>query len=142
MSPSKHLAAWKKAVEPREISTSIADVTIRPVSLQNLIMSGHVPVADVEGLQRVQKANSKRGAGDNIPLSEAIQFAKMINTVVLLAVVDPPLSEDGEGDTFNVNDIPFEDRVAIFNEANGGFEKIRKFRKPEGEPINSSRDSE
>ena len=58
----------------------------------------------------------------------------LINAVVLAAVVDPPLSTDGANDTIPLDDIPFADRVLIFQEVNRPATALEPFRpQPDGD---------
>ncbi len=127
---SDRLAAWKAATAPREVELSSGlTATIRPVRLENLVLSGSIPLT----LLRQAQALKPREDG-TFREEDALEMAGVIDAVVLAAVVDPPLTRDGGADSIALYDIPFTDRVKLFEEANRPATALQSFRgQPDGD---------
>lgn len=127
---SDRLAAWKAATAPREVELSSGlTATIRPVRLENLVLSGSIPLT----LLRQAQALKPRKDG-TFREEDALEMAVVIDAVVLAAVVDPPLTRDGGADSIALYDIPFTDRVKLFEEANRPATALQSFRgQPDGD---------
>jgi hypothetical protein len=127
---SDRLAAWKAATAPREVELSSGlTATIRPVRLENLVLSGSIPLT----LLRQAQALKPRKDG-TFREEDALEMAVVIDAVVLAAVVDPPLTREGGDDSIALYDIPFADRVKLFEEANRPAAALQTFRgQPDGD---------
>lgn len=131
---SDRLAAWKAATAPREVELSSGlTATIRPVRLENLVLSGSIPLT----LLRQAQALKPRKDG-TFREEDALEMAVVIDAVVLAAVVDPPLTRDGGADSIALYDIPFTDRVKLFEEANRPATALQSFR---GQPTGDAADA-
>lgn len=127
---SDRLARWKAANAPREVELSNGlTATIRPVRLENLVLSGSVP------LTLLRQAQALKPRKDGLFREEdALEMAGVIDAVVLAAVVDPPLTRDGGDESIALYDIPFADRVRLFEEANRPAAALQSFRgQPDGD---------
>ena len=127
---SDRLAAWKAATAPREVELSSGlTATIRPVRLENLVLSGSIPLT----LLRQAQALKPRKDG-TFREEDALEMAVVIDAVVLAAVVDPPLTRNGGADSIALYDIPFTDRVKLFEDANRPATALQSFRgQPDGD---------
>lgn len=127
---SDRLAEWKARLEPREVELSGGlTVLIRPVELQNLVISGRVPLTLLRQAQAIKP--QKDGSYKD---EEVMKLAGLIDAVVLAAVVDPKVTEDGGEDSIALADIPYADRVRIFEEANRPAAALQNFRQqPNGD---------
>ncbi len=127
---SKYLTQWKVRSAPREIELSDGyRMLIRPVRLENLVMNGQIPLT----LLRQMQAIRPRGDG-SVPEEEALKMVDAIDAVVLAAVVDPPVTRAGGEDSVALADIPFADRVRIFQEVNAPATALQSFRgQPDGD---------
>jgi hypothetical protein len=116
----------KTALAPREVTLSIGTMLVKPVTLENLVMAKRIPLTLVRKMEGV-----KRTTGGGFRIEDAVEMTDAINAVVMAAAVDPRVTETETADSIAVNDIPFEDRVAIFTEANRPAAAIAPF---SGEP--------
>lgn len=124
MSQSKYLARWRMRSAPRTLELSGGySVEIRPVEIANLMFSGEIPLT----LMREARDIKQGGDGEYDP-EDMMRMLPLIDAVVLAAVTDPPLSRDGAGDTLPLSDIPFADRVLIFQEVNRPATELAPFR--------------
>lgn len=111
---SERLQRMKAAIAPREIELSIGSMLIKPVKLENLVMARRIPLTLVRKMEAVQKRTKSKG----VELEDAMDMTEAINAVVIAAAVDPRVTEEETADSIAVHDVPFEDRVLIFTEAN------------------------
>lgn len=127
---SERLAAWKARMATRELVLEDGfTVEIRPVQLQNLVMSGRIPMTLVRQMQAV-----KPKADGTYREEDALKMVAAIDAVVLASVVDPKVTRDGGDDSIALEDIPFADRVRIFEEVNRPAAALQPFRgQPNGD---------
>lgn len=112
--PSARLLAMRARNEPREITLTQGDtMLIRPVKLQNLVMSGSIPLTLVKKMETTQ-----RTAAGGFSLEDAIKMTDVINAVVMAAAVDPPVTAEATDVSMGLEEIDFEDKIVIFTEAN------------------------
>ena len=126
---SDYLTQWKARVAPREIELSDGyKMLIRPVRLENLLMSGQIPLTLLRQVQDI-----KPGADGTVPEEEALKMVDAIDAVVLAAVAEPRVTREGGEDSIAIADIPFIDRVKIFQEVNSAA-TLQPFRgQPDGD---------
>ena len=125
-----YLKQWKARLAPREIELSDGyKMLIRPVRLENLLMSGQIPLTLLRRMQDIQ------GLPDgSVPEEEALKMVDAIDAVVLAAVAEPRVTREGGEDSIALNDIPFADRVRIFQEVNSPATVLQPFRgQPDGD---------
>ena len=127
---SDRLAEWRDRVAPREIALSNGlTMLVRPVRLEDLITAGTVPLTLINRAQRIK--TQKDGSYKD---EDADALSKAVNAVVLAVAVDPRVTKDGAGDSIAVDDIPFLDRLDIFQEVNRPTAAVQSF---PGEPNGS-----
>ena len=128
---SDRLQQWKQATRPREIELSDGlTALIRPVRIENLVMARRIPMTL---LKRVETMQRRVSAGQ--PQAEdAVEMAELIDAVVLAAVVEPRVTADGDDDSIALFDIPWADRVRIFEEAQKPAAALATFPGRSGEP--------
>lgn len=124
---SDKLQRIRQRTGPRDIELSIGTVTIRPVKLESLVMAKRIPLTLVKKMEGM-----KRTAAGGFRIEDAIEMTEAIDAVVIAAMVDPLVTPDGGEDTLGILEIPFEDRVLIFTEANAPAAAYANF--PGGQP--------
>lgn len=127
---SKYLAQWKARSAPRVIELSDGfQVSIRPVELTNLMLSGRIPITLLRQMQSIQP-----GPDGNYSDDATLEMVPAIDAVVLAVVIDPPVTREGSEDSIALDDIPFGDRVRIFEEVNRPAAALQSFREqPDGD---------
>ncbi len=110
---SDRLQRIRQTIAPRPVELSIGEVLIKPVKLENLVMARRIPITLVKRMDGMQ-----RTAAGGFKVEDAVEMAEMIDAVVMAAMVDPKVTADGGDDSLALLDIPWDDRVLIFTEAN------------------------
>lgn len=125
------LAAWRAKQNAGEklVLPSGLLVTLKRVGVLDLAAKGSIPATLVPQLNQIMA----EGKMTNMSLKDFEGFAEMINTVAGACLLEP------EG--LQVEELPYDDRVAIFSWANAGGSRLQPFRKPETQPLESTRPS-
>lgn len=106
---------------------------VKTVSLTNLAMKGVMlmPLLTslIEKAETVKKSKKKiEDIVKKINTEEMTGLNEMINKVTLAAVLEPKLSLNGDKESISVDDIEFEDKMAVFeNCVRGGAESFAGF---------------
>lgn len=125
------LEAWRAKVAPREIALSNGlTMLVRAVRLEDLLTAGTIPLTLISRAERIKKQKDGTYKED-----DAAALSKAVNAVVLAVAVDPKVTPDGAGDSIAVDDIPFLDRLDIFQEVNRPAAAVQSF---PGEPNGSN----
>lgn len=127
---SERLKAWRLALAPREVELSNGQtVLVRPVNLEDLVLDGSIPVTLGSQIKKLQKTK-----GGNYRQEDADKLFAMLEPVVLAAVVDPPVTREGDENNLALDEIWLTDRMAIFEEANRAATALKRFRgQPNGD---------
>lgn len=130
----KNLAKWRASLIHDLPLPSGLKVKVRDVTMTDLMLTGKLP--DVM-LDMAQDA-SKNGAG-SVDLKQlaknAAELASLMDTLIKLAVVEPPIADQGDDDHLGLNELNSDDKMFIFNWVNREVEQIRPFREGEAEPV-------
>lgn len=106
------LAEWRERGEWVTLPSGL-EVKLQAVNVLDLAMLGKVPAPLVSSLDELI-------ADGTVEISVEVfeQLAPVINDVVRLAVVDPPVAEETDAEHVGVEELPALDRLAIFNWSN------------------------
>lgn len=135
---------WRKAREVGETirlpSGNIA--TLRPVPLDQLMLSGKIP-----DLLTPIAARSLWAETDTSNIADQVEtakgFAELINLIVPLAVLRPRIVDNPQSDDeISLEDIDFSDKIAIFQLATGGSQTLSLFREQQEKRLEPVPDSE
>jgi len=138
--------AWRQAREVGEIVTLPSGnvARLRPVAVDALLAAGRIPDL-LSGIA----AKTIWTETDTATIAEqaetAKRFADLINLIVPLAMLEPRVVAEPEGDgEIALEDVEFADKIAIFQITTGGATVMRSFREqqaramapvPDGEDV-------
>lgn len=129
---SVYLAQWKERTRPRELELSDGfRVRIRPARVENLVISGTIPQTLLREMQAVDPQDDGTYSDEDVQ-----KMLPVIDAVVLAVVIDPPVTRewDEDSDAIALDDIPFVDKVTIFQEVNRPATELQSFRQqPDGD---------
>lgn len=133
-------AAWRK---PREVGETVRlpsgnIATLRPVALDQLMLSGKIP-----DLLTPIAAKSLWTETDTSSIADQVEtakgFAELVNLIVPAAMLAPRIVEVAEADDeITLADIEFSDKIAIFQLATGGATVLKSFREQQEERLAAS----
>lgn len=112
-----NLAEWRAKQQGGEegVLPSGLDVILKKVSIVDLVAGGQIPQTLSVKLNGIMK-----GGEVSVDLTQMAEYAEMIDIVAKACIVQPVGLEMAE--------LPFEDKLAIFNWANEGVSQLQSFR--------------
>jgi hypothetical protein len=112
---------------PEPLPVSGMSVFVRNVTMMDLIFTGTLPEPLMDVIQELQKSGS-----DEIDLKKiarnGAEFRSMVDALVIIAVVEPPIAEKGDEEHIGINEMAGDDKMAIFNWINREVKAMRSFR--------------
>jgi hypothetical protein len=121
---------WRAARKIVTATPSGLDVTLRRVAIADLLANGKIP--------QTLDTLTKRATADGFSVSEAAEFMPLIDEVVRAAVIEPPIGETADDEHITLGELPFEDRMAIFQWANGDATALQPFRAEQNGDVESA----
>jgi len=128
------LAQWRSSRLKELTLPSGMTVWVKDVSMMDLMLTGKLPAslmdfADEAGKQGKTEIDLKK------IVKSGTDFGLMLDTVVKICVVEPPIADKADDDHLGLDEINGDDKMFIFNWANREVEQLRPFREGEGEPV-------
>jgi hypothetical protein len=128
------LAQWRSSrLHELELPSGMK-VWVKDVSMMDLMLTGKLPENIIEFADEAEKLGKVEIDLKKI-VKSGTDFNLMLDTVVLAAVVEPPILEKGDDDHLGLDEINGDDKMAIFNWANREVEQLRPFREGENQPV-------
>lgn len=123
------LQEWRQKQQEGEAMTlpSGLEVRVKRVGLLDLAAQGNVPAPLLGMVEKVLDNQTHK-----LVMADFPQYAALINSVVLVAVVSPPIADRADATHLAVDELPMGDRLALFNWANEVSTKLEPFRQEPG----------
>lgn len=129
------LAAFRASLlHETVLPVSKLEVTLKKVSLTDLLMSGNIPDTLSGLVQQLLKGGGKAVDTGKIfsSLDDMNSVLGMFNLITKLCVISPPVADEPDDDHLGIGELPFEDKQFIFEWANGGANALISFRQESG----------
>lgn len=117
---------------PSGLKVMVADVTIT-----DLMLSGNLPPALLAMAEKAEKSGQQEIDLGMIS-KNAPEFAALLDALTLLAVKDPPIAKQADEDHLGLDELPGDDKFAIFQFINRETAAVQPFR-DEGQPAEVGR---
>lgn len=129
-----NLAAWRaRRLHEVDLPSGLS-VTLRDVSMTDLLFTGKLPPTM---LDFAQQAGSEGAA--SVDLKElarnGAEFATLMDEVCRLCMVEPQIAAVADDEHITLAEMSGDDKMFIFNWANREVEQVRSFREGEAEPV-------
>lgn len=128
------LAAWRAARFHELTLPSGLCVTVRDVTMTDLLLTGKLPQSFVD----IAEDAAKSGGG-GLDLKElaknGAEFRAMLDALVGIALVTPLIGDKADDTHITLDELPNDDKMAIFNFVNREVEQIKSFRGGQDEPV-------
>lgn len=108
--------------EPARLPSGLK-ITVKRVSVLDLAAEGNIPATLSPQITELMKTGTVR----NLTMEDFQQFAEMINLVCRACILGPK--------GLRVEELPYDDRVALFTWANAPGTRLQTFRKPTEQPV-------
>lgn len=132
----KNLAEWRASRLHEMDLPSGLPVTVRDVTMTDLMMTGKLPDSFVD---LAQDAAQKEGSGFDLKAlaKNAGDFRAMLDALVELALVSPKIGSVADDEHITLDEMPNDDKMAIFNHVNREVTALHSFREGEDKPVAS-----
>ena len=119
---------------PNPLPDSGLHIFLRDASIMDLVLSGKLPEPLVDVITQLTEGDQKEFDIKAMARNGA-EFGQMVNGLVIAAVIEPPIAEKGDDDHIGINEISYDDRMAIFEWLNREKNSLHSFRGGQGEPV-------
>lgn len=126
----ENLAKWRENRTHELTLPSGLTVEVRDATMTDLVLAGTLPPALLEEVEKTASG----GQADLGKLAGTPDFGKLVNELVKVCVVDPPIADQADDEHIGLYELTGDDRMAIFTWANREVAAIKEaaFRK---EPV-------
>jgi hypothetical protein len=108
-------------------------IFVRDVSMMDLLMSGKLPEPLVDVIQSA--TNDKNEIDLKQIARNAVEFNDMVDGLILMSVVEPPIARTGDEDHLGLNELPSDDKMFIYQWLNREVPASQSFREGQSEPL-------
>jgi len=131
---SMNLAAWRKSRLHELDLPSGLRATLRDVTMTDLMLTGSLTDSFVD---LAQDAAQKDAATLDLKAitKNAAEFRKMLDALVTLSLVEPKLGAVADDEHITLDEMPNDDKMAIFNFVNREVTALQSFREGQAEPV-------
>jgi hypothetical protein len=133
-----NLAKWRANRFHEMTLPSGLVVKVMDMTMNDLMFTGKLPPAMTDMIEKSIESGEKeidlKAITQNMP-----EFAQIIDSLVMICIKDPPISEHGDEDHIGVDELPGGDKMAIFNFINHETAEVKPFH-DEGKPVPPGRD--
>lgn len=112
--------AQYRAEQYHEIVLKISGLTVfvRDASITDLMLLGKLPQSLLNTIASEAEGDDNGEAVDLSKFASSNQFGALVNGVVMVCAVEPPIRENAGEDCLGIDEIPGDDRMQIFEWAN------------------------
>lgn len=130
---NKSLAEWRASRLHEMDLPSGLHVTLRDVTMTDLLLTGKLPASFVD------IANEAATKGNSMDLKElaanGAEFKTMLDALVVIALVIPLIGTTADESHITLDELPNDDKMAIFNFVNREVMALQSFREGQDEPV-------
>lgn len=109
-------------------------VTLRDVTMTDLLLTGKLPASFVDMAE-----DAAKGGASGVDLKEltknGAEFKAMLDELVRIALVTPLIGEVPDDTHITLDELPTDDKMAIFNFLNREVTALQSFREGQNEPV-------
>jgi hypothetical protein len=128
-----NLAEWRASRLHEMDLPSGLHVTVRDVTMTDLLLTGKLPASFVD---LAQEAATKGSSMDLKQLAESgAEFRVMLDALAEIALVEPQIGPAADDSHITLAELPNDDKMAIFNFVNREVTALQSFREGQSEPV-------
>jgi hypothetical protein len=128
-----NLAEWRASRLHEMDLPSGLHVTVRDVTMTDLMLTGKLPASFVD---LAQDAAAKGNSMDLRKLAEnGAEFRSMLDALVEIALVTPLIGTVADDSHITLDELPNDDKMDIFNFVNREVTALQSFREGQDEPV-------
>ncbi len=116
------LKTWREKREETVTLPSGLEARLRKVDLVGLMVGGSIPNSLLPEFMAMTEGPVEMDV-EKLPT-----LAPIFDAVVLAAVIEPPVAETGDDEHLGLDEIPFEDKMFIFERCSAEAARLKPFR--------------
>jgi hypothetical protein len=128
------LAEWRASRLHELPLPSGLTVTVRDVTMTDLLLTGRLPSAFVDMAEDAAKSGAS-GVDLKEITKNGAEFSSMLNSLVGIALVEPLIGEFADDTHITLGELPSDDKMAIFNFINREVTASQSFREGQDQPL-------
>lgn len=129
-----NLAEWRASRLHELVLPSGLAVTVRDVTMTDLLLTGKLPASFVDLADASAKSGSS-GLDLKMLAEKGAEFKVMLDELVSIALVAPEIGSVSDDAHVTLAEIPNDDKMAIFNFVNREVTALQSFREGQDEPV-------
>ncbi len=129
-----NLAEWRASRLHELILPSGLTVTVRDATMTDLLLTGKLPSSFVDLAEESAK-NGQDGLDLKQLAKSGEEFRAMLDALVSIALVLPLIGDVADDAHITLDELPNDDKMAIFNFANREVTALQSFREGQDEPL-------
>lgn len=118
------LSEWRSSRQTEEELPSGLTVLLKKVSLVDLAAEGNIPAPLLGMIEEVSEVPEDA----MIDLAEFPKYAEAINMVAMSVIQEPPIADEPDEEHLGIDELPFEDRIWLFEWASQEAGDLMTFR--------------
>ncbi len=129
-----NLAAWRASRIHKLDLPSGLPATVRDVTITDMMLTGKLPASFVD--MAIEASERGENGMDLKQLAKnGTDFREMLDALVTVSLVTPALGDVADDDHITLEEMPYDDKMAIFNFANREVTALQSFREGQDEPV-------
>ena len=125
-----NLQEWRQRGETVTLPSGLV-VRYVEASLLDLAINGEIPAPLVSMVNQLISGEED----SDVAIEDFAQMAPLINNLIKVAVVEPPVADEPDDEHLGVEELPATDRLFLFNLLNAEDQQIEPFRAQAGESV-------
>jgi hypothetical protein len=129
-----NLAEWRASrLHELDLPSGLV-ATVRDVTMTDLLLTGKLPASFVE-MADVSARNGSSGLELKELAKNGADFKEMLDALVSIALVAPEIGTVSDDSHITLDELPNDDKMAIFNFVNREVTALQSFREGQDEPV-------
>jgi hypothetical protein len=128
------LADWRASRLHELTLPSGLVATVRDVTMTDLLLTGKLPASFVEMANDAAQSGAS-GLDLKALAQNGAEFKLMLDALVNIALVVPLIGAVADGEHITLDELPNDDKMAIFNHVNREVTALQSFREGQDEPV-------
>lgn len=129
-----NLADWRASRLHELTLPSGLTVTVRDVTMTDLLLTGKLPASFVD-----MASDAAQNGASNFDLKQlaenGAEFKSMLDALVSIALVAPEIGTMADDTHITLDELPNDDKMAIFNHVNREVTALQSFRERQDKPV-------
>lgn len=128
------LADWRASrLHEMQLPSGLPAI-VRDVTMTDLLLTGKLPASFVEMADEAAKSGSA-GLDLKTLAQNGAEFKLMLDALVTIALVTPEIGTVADGSHITLEELPNDDKMAIFNHVNREVTALQSFREGQDKPV-------